>query len=190
MKYITWDNFNYKNRNKTGAFEDLCRTLFLREFKKGGHDFQYNYDQAGLEIEPVPIVEDQKEILIGIQCKYFSSGTNSAKYKQIFDSVCKAKKLYKGLKKVYIYTNDNLKAICNELEIKDLSKKSARIKLCRINNNDFKLIWILPDNILELVKEHRNNDLKRMYFSNEREVANSENTVYRIRTSEEQFFTS
>lgn len=170
MRDITWDDFNYKNRNRTGAFEDLCRTLFLRKFKKGGYDFQYNYDQAGLEIEPVPFVEEGEDILIGIQCKYFSSGTSSSKYKQIFDSISKAKNLYKELKKVYIYTNENLKPICDEEETNDPTKKSERIKLARINGNDFKIIWMLPDNILELIKDSKNNDLKRMYFSNEREL--------------------
>lgn len=176
LRDINWDDFNYKNRNKTGAFEDLCRTLFLRQFKKSGYDFQYNYDQAGLEIEPVPIVENGKEVFIGIQCKYFTSGTNSSKYKQIFDSICKARKLYKGLKRVYIYTNENLQPMCTEAEIKDINKKSERVKLARINTDDFKIIWMLPDNILEVVKESKNSDLKRMYFSNERDrdlVANS-----------------
>lgn len=50
LKEITWDDFNYKNRKKTGSFEDMCRTLFLRTFKKSGYDYQYNYNQAGLNL--------------------------------------------------------------------------------------------------------------------------------------------
>ncbi|MGG7177188.1 NACHT domain-containing protein [Clostridium paraputrificum] len=170
MKEITWDDFNYKNRNKTGSFEDMCRTLFLRAFKKSGHDFQYNYNQAGLEIEPVSIIEDEQKVLIGLQCKYFTSDDNGSQYKQIYESVEKAIKLYNNrLDRIYIYTNSKLQPKCSDEEIKKTKTMSYRIKLAEININIMKLEWIQQDNIIELIKEPQNNDLRRMYFSNERE---------------------
>lgn len=109
MKQITWDDFNYKNRNKTGAFENLCRVLFLRRFKLSGNDYQYNYNQPGLEIEPVLTEVEGKQKWVGAQCKYFSTDNNASQYKQILDSVELAIKKYKGkLDYIYIYANSTL----------------------------------------------------------------------------------
>jgi len=69
MPRITWDDFNHKNKDKTAAFENMCRTLFLRQIKKSGYDYQYNFNQAGLEFEPVYNNEIKK--WCGAQCKYF-----------------------------------------------------------------------------------------------------------------------
>lgn len=171
MKQITWDDFNYKNRNKTGAFEDMCRTLFFRAIKKSGNDFQYNYNQTGLEFEPVSVNVNGKEKWIGVQCKYFTTESSSSKYKQIYDSVNDAINLYKNrLDCIYIYTNDQLKPICTDEEIKDIKKTSLRIKLARINHDNVELNWIQQDNILTLIKQPENDDLRRMYFSDEREA--------------------
>ncbi|NFI94720.1 hypothetical protein FC961_10010 [Clostridium botulinum] len=178
MKEITWDDFNYKNRNKTGSFEDMCRTLFLRTFKKSGHDYQYNYNQAGLEFEPVQIIENKQKIFIGAQCKYFTSENSMSQYNQVYDSISKAINIYKNrLNRIYIYANSSLQPKCSDKEIKKAKKKSARIKLAEISNNEVELIWIQQDNILDLIKQSQNNDLRRMYFSNERENDWIENSI-------------
>ena len=171
MKQITWDDFNYKNRNKTGSFENMCRTLFLRSIKKSGNDYQYNYNQAGLEIEPILASIDGEEKWVGAQCKYFSTENNTSQYGQILDSVELAIKKYKDrLDYIYIFANSTLQPICTDEEIENAKKKSARIKLGIINRQKIKLIWFQQDNILDLVQETKNNDLCRMYFSDEREA--------------------
>ena len=171
MKQITWDDFNYKNRNKTGSFENLCRTLFLRSIKKSGNDYQYNYNQAGLEIEPVLTSIDGKEKWVGVQCKYFSTENNTSQYNQILDSVELAIKKYKGkLDYIYIYVNSILQPICTDDEIAKAKKRSARIKLAIINRKTVQLVWHQQDNILDLVQEANNSDLRRIYFSGERET--------------------
>lgn len=178
MKQVTWDDFNYKNRNKTGAFENLCRVLFLRSIKQSGSDYQYNYNQAGLEIEPVLTSIDGKEKWVGVQCKYFSTENNTSQYNQILDSVELAIKKYKGrLDYIYIYINSTLQPICTDDEIANAKKKTARIKLAIINCNTVKLVWLQQDNILDLVQETNNSDLRRMYFSDERETDWIENGI-------------
>lgn len=178
MRQITWDDFNYKNRNKTGAFENLCRVLFLRSIKHSGTDYQYNYNQAGLEIEPVLTSIDGKGKWVGAQCKYFSTENNTSQYKQIFDSVELAIKKYKGrLDYIYIYANSTLQPICTDDEIAKAKKKSARIKLAIINRKTVKLVWLQQDNILDLVQEASNSDLRRIYFSDERETDWIENGI-------------
>lgn len=171
MKQITWDDFNYKNRNKTGSFENLCRILFLRSIKKSGNDYQYNYNQAGLEIEPVLTNIDGKEKWVGAQCKFFSTENNTSQYNQILDSIELAIKKYKGkLDYIYIFVNSTLQPICTNDEIAKAKKKSARIKLADINQKIIHLVWLQQDNILDLVEEASNSDLRRIYFSDEREI--------------------
>lgn len=171
MKQITWDDFNYKNRNKTGSFEYLCRVLFLRSIKQSGNDYQYNYNQAGLEIEPVLTRIDGKEKWVGAQCKYFSTENNASQYNQILDSIELAIKKYKGrLDYIYIYVNTTLQPVCTDDEIAKAKRKSSRIKLAIINRNIVKLVWLQQDNILDLVQESNNSDLRRIYFSDERET--------------------
>lgn len=178
MKQVAWDDFNYKNRNKTGAFENLCRVLFLRSIKQSGSDYQYNYNQAGLEIEPVLTSIDGKEKWVGAQCKYFSTENNTSQYNQILDSVDLAIKKYKGrLDYIYIYVNSTLQPICTDDEIANAKKQTTRIKLAIINRKTVNLVWLQQDNILDLVQEANNSDLRRMYFSDERETDWIENGI-------------
>lgn len=156
----------------------MCRTLFLRTFKKSGYDYQYNYNQAGLEVEPFSVIEGDREILIGLQCKYFTGESSSSQYSQIYESVNTAINLYKNkLKCIYIYANTTLQPICTDDEIKNAKKKSKRIELAEINRNKVKLIWLQQDNILDIIKQPENNDLRRMYFSNERECEWIDNSI-------------
>lgn len=75
MNEINWNQFMLKNANPQEAFETICRNLFLREYKVSSHEFSANYNQTGLEIEPI-FFEDK---YYGFQCKYSTSG-NSTKY--------------------------------------------------------------------------------------------------------------
>lgn len=53
MHEINWNRFELKNPNPQDAFETMCRNIFLREYKVSSHNFSANYNQAGLETEPV-----------------------------------------------------------------------------------------------------------------------------------------
>lgn len=171
MKDITWDDFTYKNRNKTGSFEHLCRNLFLRTIKKSGSDYQYNFNQAGLEIEPIQTLIDGEVKWVGAQCKFFTTENSNAQYQQIFKSVETAITKYKGkLDYIYIYTNAPLQPICTDDEIKKSKTRTPRIKLNELHKKAVKLHWQLQDNILDLVREANNIDLRRIYFSEEREI--------------------
>ena len=102
MIRANWDDFNKKNKDKTKAFEDMCRVLFLRQNKKTAYDYSYNANEAGLEFQPVYNESDNK--WYGAQCKYFTSGSSESKYRQIYKSLSKAFSIYKGkLDVVYIY---------------------------------------------------------------------------------------
>ncbi|MFY8256836.1 NACHT domain-containing protein [Clostridium perfringens] len=173
MSVSNWDDFNRKNKDKTKAFEDLCRLLFLREKNKSSYEYVYDTNEAGLEFKPV--LCDNK--WFGIQCKYFSSDIDSSnKYKEIYSSIHRAIRNFKNqLDVIYVYTNgefkENLKE--NELEkAKEENKKlTTRQKIwdeCIKNNIELK--FVKADHILDSVKSRENIDLYRLYFTEERKL--------------------
>ena len=169
MNVANWDDFNKKNKDKTKAFEDLCRLLFLREKRKSSYEYEYDTNEAGLEFKPVQC-EDGK--WYGIQCKYFSNNVGSnEKYSQIYKSISDAIEKFKGkLDVIYIYTNGEFKHSCTEEEINSNSKtkRILIVKECKKNNIDLK--WIKGDQILDSVKSKGNLDLYKLYFTDEREL--------------------
>lgn len=168
MIRANWDDFNKRNKDKTKAFEDMCRVLFLRKNKKTSYDYSYNMNEAGLEFQPVYNEVDKK--WYGAQCKYFTSGSNQSKYDQIYKSLSKAFSIFKGkLDVVYIYTNAELKPTCTADEINSTSKTS-RIKIARESKaQNIEIKWIQSDNILDTIHEESNLDLYKIYFSDSRE---------------------
>lgn len=164
-----WNSFNIKNRDNTKAFEDMCRVLFLRKYKKCSYDYDYNFNQAGLEFQP--IYDSLNNEWCGAQCKYFSDEANSTKYAQMYKSLKKAFKYYKGkLDKIILYTNAQLEHICTEEEINS-TKNSDRINIERdARKNGVTLVWMQADNIIDTLIEPGNIDLLKLYFSNTREI--------------------
>lgn len=169
MERPNWDNFNINNRDKTKAFEDMCRVLFLRRINKNSYDYDYNFNQAGLEIEPIYDRATQK--WYGAQCKYFSTESNSVKYAQIYKSLKKALKYYVGkLNIIYIYTNAELQHVCSEEDIAS-SQSSDRLNIVRdARKNNIELVWMQADNITDTLIETNNVDLLKLYFSETREI--------------------
>lgn len=176
MIRANWDDFNKKNKDKTKAFEDMCRVLFLRDRKKNAYDYSYNINEAGLEFQPV--FDEKSGKWYGAQAKYFTTANNSTKYKEIYSSLSKAFKYYKGkLDYIYIYINAELAHECTDEQINSDSK-TDRVKIAReARDNSIKLKWIQADNILDLVKESKNLDLYEMYFSDSREYEFIEDVI-------------
>ena len=86
MLEINWNRFELKNPNPQDAFETMCRNIFLREYKVSSHNFSANYNQAGLETEPVLF----EKKYYGFQCKYSASGNGDALYAEVLKSLKKA----------------------------------------------------------------------------------------------------
>jgi hypothetical protein len=163
-----WYDFNRKNKDRTKAFEDMCRVLFLRDRKKTAYEYSYNINEAGLEFQPVEDKDEKK--WYGAQCKFFISESNDTKYRQVRKSLKKAVKYFKGkLDVIYIYTNAELSHVCTDEEILSGSD-TPRIDIARIaKKNNIEIKWLQADNILDMVKESSNLDLYKMYFSDSRE---------------------
>lgn len=171
-----WYDFSKKNKDRTKAFEDMCRILFLRDRKKSSYDYSYNINEAGLEFQPV--FDEKENKWYGAQCKYFITESNSTKYNEIYKSLIKAIKYFKNkLDVIYVYTNAELKHKCTNAEI-DSSSNSTRIKITReAEKNNIDIKWLQPDNILDMVKDPSNLDLYKMYFSDSRECELVEDVI-------------
>jgi hypothetical protein len=169
MFEVKWDRFNLKNADKEDAFERMSRHLFMRKFKINGYDFSANYNQAGLETEPVQFGEKH----YGFQCKYSSSHNSASFYKQVYDSLMSAFNIYEGrLDEIYIYTNLDIKPECTQEELSDKKIKTYKVKLQReAIKNKITLRWIKKENFSHILNEIDNLDIYRLYFSEQNEIA-------------------
>ncbi|WP_042166791.1 hypothetical protein [Paenibacillus gorillae] len=169
MISINWNKFNIKNPDKQDAFERMCRHLFMRKFKVSGYDFTANYNQAGLETEPI----NSGDKYYGFQCKYSTSHNSTSFYDQVHGSLEKAFNLYKGrLNEIYIYTNLDIKPECTDQELANTNLKSSRVMIQRnAREHNVTLRWIKEENFSELLNEVGNLDIYRLYFSSQNEIA-------------------
>lgn len=168
MYEINWNRFAIKNADAQTAFEAMCRILFLRKYNIGGYGFSSNFNQAGLEIEPI-LCEEKHH---GFQCKYSTSGNSTAFYQELFDSLKKAADIYLDLDTVIVYTNLDVKPIPNPEECaKSYKKKPYRIKIAELaKEKEINLIWVSKTNFESLLNEITNLDLYKLYFSPQDEL--------------------
>ncbi len=163
MNEINWNRFVLKNSNPQKAFETMCRNLFLRKYKVGSYDFSANFNQAGLETEPI-IFEDK---YYGFQCKYSESGNGDALYKEVFSSLGKAVKLYPMLNTAIIYTNLDIKPNVTADDLKK-KRKSNRVKIYELGlEHNVKINWFVKPNFEQALNETNNFDLFRTFFSSQ-----------------------
>lgn len=163
MNTIDWKLFEIKNSNPTKAFETLCRNIFLRQYKVSSHAFSANFNQAGLETEPV--LFDGKRY--GFQCKYSTSENGTALYKEVYESLDKAVSIHKNLDTIIVYTNIDIQPNVSEAEL-DSSTQSYRIKIARLGQkNNIKIFWFLKENFESALNEDNNYDLYRAFFSSQ-----------------------
>lgn len=163
MNEINWNQFMLKNSNPQEAFETICRNIFLREYKVSSHRFSANYNQTGLEIEPV-LFENE---YYGFQCKYSTSGNSDSFYAQVLDSLSKAVVAYPELNKVIIYTNLNIKPNVSAVDLVK-PKKSNRVKMYElVKKHDVEIIWFVRANFEKALNEVGNYDLYRSFFSSQ-----------------------
>ena len=167
MQYkIDWNRFNDKNPDVENSFEEMCRHLFCRKFGTG-YDFQSNYNQTGLEMEPI-CFEDK---YYGFQCKY----VKNSPYQQVEESLNKAFNIYQdNLDYVYVYTNADIKPNCTakELEKNDTPRTRLYKKVC-----EGKIKWVTLQNFTLLLNEEINLDIAAFYFGIGKEVGFINNCI-------------
>lgn len=160
MNNINWNQFEIKNSNPREAFETMCRHIFLRQYKVSSHAFSANYNQTGLETEPISFSGEY----YGFQCKYSTSGNSDALYKEVYDSLKKAVDTCPHLNTIIIYTNLDIKPNVTKVELA-LTTKSNRIKIARLaRDKGITIRWFLKANFESALNEDNNYDLYRAFF--------------------------
>lgn len=101
---LSWAKFEVNNPNKQIAFENMCRSLFSREFVLDSEVLHSDPNHPGVEVAPVR--SKYGDCNISFQAKYFDSNIN---YKQIRDSLNKMLEVYRGkIDKVYLFSNKDI----------------------------------------------------------------------------------
>ena len=163
MNNISWNQFEIKNSNPREAFETMCRHIFLRQYKVSSHAFSANYNQTGLETEPV--LFDGK--YYGFQCKYSTSRNSDALYAEVYNSLDKALSAYQQLNTIVVYTNLDIKPNVTEEELAE-GKKTKRIQIARLaKNHNIEIVWFLKANFESALNEDNDYDLYRAFFSSQ-----------------------
>jgi DNA polymerase III delta prime subunit len=148
---IDWNQFKVKNENYRKSFEDLCYYLFCRRFciKEG---IKVDYNNIGLETYPFYNKETKKSI--GFQSKFFDNKlSDSSSKKQIIDSIKKAKKNYKDLDKIIIYTHLSFGSK-NPKYKQEIEKEAGKTEI----------EWFIESNFEILLNQPSNLDLTQLYF--------------------------
>lgn len=106
---LTWSHFEQLHTDKKIAFENLCRSLFMRELCQEGTILHSDYNHPGVEVAPVLAKDGQTKI--SFQAKHFD---NAIAYKQIEESINEVVRRYAGkLDIVYLYCNKDITETCD-----------------------------------------------------------------------------
>lgn len=148
---IDWNQFKVKNENYRKSFENLCYHLFCRKFGIT-EGIRRNYNQVGLETDPIDDKKTNK--CVGFQSKFFDNKlSDSNSKKQIIDSIKKAKKNYKNLDKIIIYTHLSFGSEDPKYK-QEVEKEAGKIEI----------EWFIKSNFEILLNQPSNLDLTQLYF--------------------------
>lgn len=152
MTELSWDLFRVKNSDYTKSFEALCKNLFARKIKVNISELIEYHNHKGIEVEPVLY----KNKLISFQSKF--SDADKVLWLDFEESLEKTieelKTGYAGLKEIIHYSNGKA---AKTNKIRDRIEKKAK-------KNGLKIIWIYGKQILDLVEEINNSDLRKKYY--------------------------
>lgn len=106
---LSWAQFEMYNDNKTDAFEELCKDLFICEYLNDGKIPHADHNNPGVEVVPIlepPRYDGHPQRYISYQAKYFENSISDA---QITHSMEEAVKHYAGkLDLIYLFCNKTI----------------------------------------------------------------------------------
>lgn len=106
---LSWSHFDKLHEDKKTAFENLSRSLFLKELCYEGTILHSDHNHPGVEVAPVLAKDGQTKI--SFQAKHFD---NAIGYAQIKKSVKEAIIHYTGkLDIIYLYCNKDITETCD-----------------------------------------------------------------------------
>lgn len=107
---VTWDDFNQINKlNKKDAFEQLAHYLFLHLYSIPPWKIKRHSNQAGIEVEPIKVKVEDREIFVSYQAKHFNNRIDWQQCKKSVEVTVEKKREgdYVDLERVDFYTNQN-----------------------------------------------------------------------------------
>lgn len=143
---ISWAQFEMFNDNRTDAFEEMCKDLFICEYLKDSNNPHADHNNPGVEVVPIqepPRDDGQPQRYISYQAKYFENNISDA---QITHSLKEAVAHYVGkLDVIYLFCNRVI-STGTERYIKYVKILSpANIELVLVTNKDiFALVRKYP----------------------------------------------
>ena len=142
---LNWAQFEICNDNKTEAFEDMCRDLFICEYLKESKNPHSDHNNPGVEVVPIlepPRDDGQPQRYISFQAKYFENNINDA---NIIDSMNKAVEYYSGkLGVIFLF--------CNKVISKETKRYQKYINILSPANIDLELVT--DSDILALLRKY------------------------------------
>lgn len=148
MTALNWNIFKTKfHQHEQTVFESLAYMLFCYEYGITQGVFRFK-NQTGIETEPI----DHNGVSTGFQAKFYETKLSVNKA-DIIDSLKKAKQKNPGLKKILIYTNQeisesSLKSKKKPVYLADIEKAAKGIKIeieWRVNSHFEKQLSV-PEN--------------------------------------------
>ena len=163
MLRINWNKFKVINEDYRKEFEELSYFLFCRKFSIA-EGIRADYNQIGLET--YPIFDPVKKEWVGFQAKFFDNKlSDSSSVEQIKKSIRNAKKSYKKLDRIIIYTHQKFGNENPKYKV-EIEKEAEKIKID----------WVLDDNLKILLSS--NLDLAQLYFGVSDELSFIESCSY------------
>ncbi len=144
---MSWTQFVVCNQDSRTAFENMCRSLFRRQYLDEFCVPHSNPNNPGIEIEPIMGRQNKR---ISFQCKFFSDRID---YNQIEDSAKKTVKYYSGkLDIVYLYCNKDINT--------DLKNYKNLVSL--LGQASIELVPVTGQTILDMISDYPS--LASLYF--------------------------
>lgn len=142
---ISWAQFEMFNDNRTEAFEDMCKDLFICEYLKDSNNPHADHNNPGVEVIPIqepPRDDGQPQRYISYQAKYFENNISDA---QITHSLKEAVAYYTGkLDVIYLF--------CNKVISTGTERYKKYVKI--LNPANIELILVTNKDIFALVRKY------------------------------------
>ena len=142
---LNWAQFEVFNDNRTDAFEEMCKDLFVCEYLKEECIPHADHNNPGVEVNPVlepPRADGKPQRLISYQAKYFGTRISDA---DVVESLRQAVNHYSGeLDVIYLF--------CNKVISKGTKRYEKYVKA--LGTSGIELELVTDKDILALLRKH------------------------------------
>ena len=136
---LSWVQFEVNNPNKEISFENMCRSIFKKQFILNTEIMHSDPNHPGVEIKPVKSKIGEKQI--SFQAKYFDSRISYSQIKNSFEKIIE----------VYLGHIDQVILFCNK-DITEASESYRDIKRM-MDDVGIEIILLTGQSILDMIMD-------------------------------------